>query len=226
MPSPSRTYQAEVYEHFHEIDGSAFRDVVHFYEQNEADIDQLDIDAYFEVRTAYVLAVFEVARYHDYIRLSQSLLEGIIYHDVEIPGEEDIYLLLLLKKAAAHFQLLEYDAAENILWQILRMKPDHTVAAFLLKRSLIKNEPKFIANAKGASILIFLTAAVVIAGELLVVKAFMPEWSTRVEHFRIATFSMGCVLLVSTDLYHRFCSFRQVQKEVDRLKTLARDKRQ
>lgn len=208
MSSVFRTYQPEIYQQFHEIEETAYHDMVKFYEKHALLIDQLDIEAYFEVKSTYGIALFEIGRYREFIDLSQGLLEGIIYHNIKLIHGEDLYEKLLLKRAAAHYQLLAYDEAEFILRQLIRMNPNNNVAVYLLKRTLIRNQPKSITNVKGVSILLFLTAAALIASELLIVRAFFPEWSDAMESLRNLVFGAGFLALAGADLYHRMISIR------------------
>lgn len=214
----SNTYQAEIYEQFQEIDETAFRDIVQFYEHNESTINNLELITYFEIRSAYSMALFEIGRYRDFILLSQDLLEGIIFHNIYILNGDDIYAKVLFKKAAAHYQLLEYDESEKILWDLVRINPNNTVATFLLKRTKIRNQPRYISKLKGVSILLFLLAAVLIAAELLIVRPFFENFAENFEWSRTLIFCSGFLLLVLSDCFHRVQTFHIVNSELDRIR--------
>jgi len=211
----SNLYQAEIYEQFHEIEETAFRDIIQFYERNEESIDHLEINAHMEIRSIYAMALFETGRYSDFILLAQDYLETLIYHNIQYLNQEDIYQKVLFKKAAAHYQLLEYSKAEKILWDLVRINPENKVASFLLKRSIIRNQPNYIAKLKGLSILLFLIAAGLIAGELLIVRPFFAEVALDFELARTAIFTIGFLILVFSDGVHRLFTFRKVNLSLE-----------
>lgn len=215
----SNLYQTEIYTQFHEIEETAFRDIIQFYERNEESIDNLDVVAYMELRSIYAMALFETGRYRDFIALSQDYLETLIFHNIQYLNEEDMYQKILFKKAAAHYQLLEYSKSEKILWDLVRINPENSVASFLLKRSIIRNQPDYIAQLKGVSILLFLVAAALIAGELLVVRPFFENLALDFELARTAIFTIGFLLLVFSDGFHRLRTFRRVNIALEQIRT-------
>ncbi len=214
----SNLYQTEVYDQFHEIEETAFRDIIQFYEHNKESIDNLDIMAHLEVRSVYAMALFETSRYRDFIKLAQDYLETLIFHNIQFLNGEDVYQKILFKKAAAHYQLLEYTRAEKILWDLVRINPDNSVASFLLKRSIIHNQPNYISQLKGASILLFLVSVALIAGELLIVRPFFEAWAFHFEFARTAIFMIGFLLLVVSDGLHRLLTFRKVNLALQKIR--------
>ncbi len=212
-------YIEEILSRFKEIDQSAHRDVILFYEQNQHAIQQLKLEAYLEIKMCYGNALFEIGRYQEFIPFSQDLLEEVIYHNIEVLGGEDIFEKILFKKAAAHYQILKYQEAEKILWQLIRMNPDNAVAIYLLKRCRIKDQPRALRWIRGASIALFLITALLVAVELLLVRPFLPEYSDVLEISGIVTFLLGIMILLVADGWHRIKSFRDINQAIDRLRS-------
>jgi len=200
--SPS-TYQSKIYRDFKAIEVTAYRQIIHFYEKQEGVIKQLEFEEHFELLTAYVNALFEVGAYHKHLLLVDLIIEMAIAHNIEFYRGEDIFLKMLFRKAASLYNMLEYDKAEYILREIIRINPWDKDAVLFLKKCLRRQQPKFIQASRAISILLFLLAAVVIAGEVLLVRPFYPRYTVAVEQLRFGLFGLGMVLLVSADLIHR-----------------------
>ena len=209
------TYTEEVFLRFKEIDESAHREIINFYERNQDALIHLDLQSYFEVKIAYSAALFEIGQYSEFIELCDELIEEVIYHNIKYLNDEDIFEKLLFKKAAAYYQQLEYEAAEKILWQLIRMNPKNSIASYLLKRCRIKNQPLFLKRAKSISIFLFLLSACIIAVELLLIQPFFNVYHPEVQIFRTSIFLSGIFLLVLTDGWHRLKSFHDINHAID-----------
>lgn len=212
------TYTEEVFLRFKEIDESAYREVITFYESNEDVLLHLELSAYLEVRMAYSDALFEIGRYRDFILLCDELIEEVIFHNIKYVGGQDVFEKLLFKKAAAYYHQMNYDEAEHILWQLIRMNPQNSIAAYLLKRCKVKNQPSYLRRAKSVSIFLFLLSATIIAIELLIIQPFFSAYHSNVEIIRSSLFLFGIFLLVISDGWHRLKSFHTVTTAVDRAK--------
>ncbi len=212
------TYTEEVFLRFKEIGESDHREIINFYENNEDVLLHLDLNAYLEVRLAYGAALFETGNYEAFIQLCDELIEEVIYHNIKYIQGADIFETLIFKKAAALYHQMEYDAAEKILWQLIRINPQNSLAAYLLKRCKIRNQSNYLRQAKSISIFLFLLSACIIALELLFIQPFLNHYHKDVQIIRTITFLSGIALLVTSDGLHRLKSFHQVNKAVEEAK--------
>jgi tetratricopeptide (TPR) repeat protein len=200
--SPS-TYQSKLFRDFKAIEATAYRQIIHFYEKQESYILQLDFEEHFELQTAYVNALFEVGAYHRHLLLVDVVIEMAITNNIEFYKGEDIFLKMLFRKAASLYNMLEYDKAEYILREIIKINPWDKDAAIFLKKCLRRQQPKFLQASRAISIVLFLVAAVVIAAEVLVVRPFYPFYADAVEQSRFGLFGLGLTILIGADLLHR-----------------------
>ncbi|MDH3651054.1 MAG: hypothetical protein OEQ53_15310 [Saprospiraceae bacterium] len=207
------TYQTDLYSVFKEIEQTAYRDIISFYEGHELSFLHLDHFQLLEIQIAYASALFEVGRYLDFLVINDELLESIIFHNIKLFKGEDVFEKLIFKKAAAHYQLCEFERCEKILWELIKMNPENTVASYLLKRCIIKNQPRFLKRSKSVSIVLFLAAAGIIAIELLVIRPFFDRYSYGVEIIRTSIFLAGILVLILADGWHRVKTFHYVNRK-------------
>ncbi len=218
MSRAPEIYQTDLYSMFKEIGETAYRDIIAFYENHEVSFLQLDHFELLEVQISYATALFEVGRYHEFLALNDELLESVIFHNIKAFKGEDIFEKLIFKKAAAHYQLSELDACERVLWELIRMNPNNTVASYLLKRCRIRKQPRFLLISKTISIAFFLISAGIIAIELLIIRPFFEDYGSTVEIVRTAVFIGGIVVLVSADGWHRVKTFHYVNRTIEEFK--------
>ncbi len=215
--SPS-TYQSKIFRDFKAIEATAYRQVIHFYEKQEMEIRALDFEEHFEVLTTYINALFEVGSYHKHLILVDLIIEIAITNNVSFYKGEDIFLKMLFRKAASQYNLFEYDQAEYILREIIRINPWNKDAILFLKKCLRRQQPRYIQVTRAMSIVLFLMAAVVIALEVLTVRPFLQEYTRLVEQSRFALFGMGVFLLIGTTFIHRMRIEHQVYRFVERIR--------
>ena len=207
----SKTYRIQVYHDFKEIEGDGHRAITRFYDEREEEINQLEFREYFEILVAYSKALFEIGHYEKQLEIADKIIEISIMHNIQLFQEEDVYFDTLFRKAAAYFHLMQYDKADYILRELLKMNPYHEDIILFLKRCLRKIHPEFVKNARAISILLFLLSALIICIEVLVVRPFFNAYSFDIELIRNAIFIVGVGILIGSDLYHRW----KVEKEVN-----------
>lgn len=215
--SPS-TYQSKIFRDFKAIEGNAYRQIIHFYEKLETEINQLDFEEHFEVLTAYVNALFEVGSYQKHLLLVDLVIETAIQNNIAFYKGEDIFLKMLFRKAASLYNLLEYEKAEYILREIIRINPWNKDAVLFLKRCLRRRQHRYVQVTRALSIVLFLLAAMVIALEVLMVRPFFKEYTFIVEQSRFTLFGMGGLLLLGVSFIHRLRVEYQVNNFVHRIR--------
>lgn len=66
----------------------------------------------------HLLALFELGKYEKFLYEVDAMIEFVVNHNIYRHNGEDAFCLLLFKKAAAHFNLEEWDASKTILMQL------------------------------------------------------------------------------------------------------------
>lgn len=213
MPLYQSTYHSKTFRDFKEIEATNYRRIIHFYEGREETIRGLDFEEYFEMLIAYVNSLFEVGFHQKHLLMVGVAIEEVIVQNVASPPGESLYEQLLFRKAASHFQCLQYDQCHYVLMQLIRIDPYHTDAISFLKKCRRRMEPAFLEHAKAMAIFLFLLSALVIAIEVLLVRPFYEMHAGLVERSRNTIFAMGCLSLVGGLLLHRL----RVEQRVERL---------
>jgi tetratricopeptide (TPR) repeat protein len=204
------TYHSKIYRDFKAIEATAYRNMIHFYEKQESEIRALDFDENFELLTCYVNALFEVGYYRKHLLIVDVVIETAISNNIDFYKGEDIFLKMLFRKAASLYNLLEYEKSEYILREIIRINPWDKDAIQFLKKCKRRQQPRYLQYARATSIFLFLTAAVIIALEVLFVRTFYRQLVLEIEQARFVIFGIGGVLLIGADLFHRLRTERQV----------------
>ena len=218
MSSSFLTYADDLVAQYRELDPSAHREIIRFYEVNRNALPHLDIHDSIEIEFGYINALFDAGRFEPFLVCVQNLLEALIFYNIKYVSGEDAYEKLLFRKAAAHHQLLELNTAMQVLWELLKINPDNQAAAYLLKRCLVRSESVSLQNAKAFSIFLFLLSALIIGSELLIVRPFFDQYASQVEVIRICIFIVALLLLVGADGWHRISSFHHVNREIERFR--------
>ncbi len=218
MSYSQSTYHSKIYREFKAIEAAAYRQIIHFYEKQEDAIKKLDLEEYFELTTAYVNALFEVGAFHKHLSLVDHIIELAITHNIEFYKGEDIFLKMLFRKAASFYNLFEYDKAEYILREIIRINPWEKDAVLFLKKCMRSKQPRYVQYARAISIFLFLVAAMVIALEVLLVRPFFKSYIASVEETRFIIFGMGGIILISGDILHRLVVEHRVNDFVNSIR--------
>ena len=215
--SPS-AYRSKIYRDFKEIDTGEYRAIIRFFEENHESIQNLELEEYFELMVSYLGALFEIGAYERYLRLANGAIETSIIHNIHFFRGEDVYQKLLFHKAAAHFNLQQYDQAEHILRELIKMDPYDEDAIKFLRRALWVQKPSYIKSTRGWSILLFFTAALIICAELLIVRPFFDSFIPLTEVARLVVFSLGLVSMFIGDIYHQIRVNLQTSRFVQKMR--------
>lgn len=219
--SPS-AYRSKIYRDFKEIDSCEYRTIIRFFEENQEHIRNLELEEYFELMVTYLDSLFEIGAYERFLRLVNGTIETSIIHNIHFFRGEDVYRKLLFRKAAAHHNLQQNEKAQHVIKELIKMDPYDEESIKFLKRSLWVKKPAFISKTRGLSIMLFFAAAAVICLELLLVRPFFSEYTTKVEIARVVLFALGLTSMFIGDIYHqislsintkRFVSKVQARKE-------------
>jgi len=196
-------YRSKIYRDFKEIDSCEYRTIIRFFEENQKDIHNLELEEYFELMVTYLGALFEIGAYERYLRLADGAIETSIIHNIHFFRGEDVYRKLLFRKAASHYNLMQNEKAEHVLRELIKMDPYDEDAIGFLKKCMWVKKPKYITNTRGLSIVLLFVAAAIICVELLLIRPFFDAYIQPVEISRIAIFTLGLLAMFSGDIFHQ-----------------------
>ena len=205
------TYYSKIYRTFMSLEETAFQEQIRFFEENEKEIRELDFEEYFEVLAAYVTALFEVGAYREHLLMVDVVIEtSIINNIVEYKGE-DLFRRMLFRKAASLYHTDQFQKAEHVLAELLRMDREDQGAILFLKKCLRTHYPQIRSNAHAVAVFLFLLTAFVIAIEVLLIRPFYEMHAKTVEMSRNSIFVIGILCILFGNLYHRFLAEREVR---------------
>ena len=212
------TYPYQIYQEFKALEERDYRAIVAFYEEHVETLQQLEFRELFEVLTIYANALFEIGEYEKHIEQAGSVIRLSIMHNVKYHRGKDIYQHSLFRKAASHYNVMQYDSANHILTELIKMHPRQEKHQQFLRKSMVKNLPGYVKNARAGSVLLFLAAAIVILGELLTIRPAQSQWLGTVVMARNSLFIGGILLLTCSELFHRRHIYRAVKDIVQQAK--------
>lgn len=211
------TYYSRLFREFKKLEENAYREVVHFFEQNESAIRQLDFEEFFELFTAYVIALFEIGEYRQHLLLVDGIIETAIQHNIHDLRGEELFTSMLFRKSAALYQLRQFDEAEHILRELLKMDPRSTQAGSLLKKCWRDHHPQGRSRARASGILLLLLATFVTAIELLLVRPFYGLYLEQFMLGRNLLYLFAILTMLGGEAYHRWrahCAVQQFIKTI------------
>ena len=210
-------YESNLYRSFKEIGPDRYRSILRFVEDHSRDIGLLPVREYFDLQYAYAAALYETGAYARVVDLTGELLELSIVHDIREVDHEDAYRALLFRRASSLFRLMRYRECAELCDQTLRLYPDFVAASVLYEKALYQRRNPWIERGRALSVVLFLTAASLIAFEVLVVHQLLDEW--WVDGFsvvRTSCFVVGWALLLGGDVGHRAWAWWRVRRRRER----------
>jgi tetratricopeptide (TPR) repeat protein len=208
----SKTYRSTLFQSFKAIDAGEFGQVVRYYERHKKDVLKLDFDEYFEIKVAYTRALFEMGEYQKHILMADSVIETSILENLSMVNGQEIFQSMLFKKAASHYNLLEYKKAIHVLRELLKIEPKSYENARFLEQCLRKDKPKIARDTRAVAIFLFLSAALTISIEMLFVRNFSIDLVPFIEISRNIMFGLGLFILLIGSFWHRWTCYNEVQK--------------
>jgi tetratricopeptide (TPR) repeat protein len=209
-------YKNDVYQAFKALEKASYRDILYYYETNKYKIQHLDIDLYFEILTTYAIALFELGMYRRYVEVADEILEQSIIHNIFEVDQEDIFSSTLFRKAAAHYNLLEKDVAEQLVVQLLNIHPYNQDARSFYGR-IMTSKKKYSGFSRALSVVFLLSSAICIAVELLVIRPFYSDLIQLVEIIRNSLFILGLSIYLFGEVFNRIAIFWKLKKEVKQI---------
>jgi hypothetical protein len=211
------TYHSRVYRDFKSIEATDYRSLIHFFERHEKKINSLEFDEYFEILYNYTVALFETGAYQKHILMANVVAEACILSNLPKGfHHKTVYRHTLFKKAAAHFNLMEFSKADHILCELLKMDPEDETSARFLNKSLRSQRTGFLKTTRAIGIFLILAAALLVVIDVLFVKSFLKKFDNIVFSLSSLVMISGLLLLLGGELLHRFRAWWEVRSFVNK----------
>jgi hypothetical protein len=191
---------------------------VRYYERFEKAILALDFDEYFDLLITYSQALFEISEYRKCIMMSDTVIQTSVMENITHVNGVEIYCTAIFKKAAAHYNLCEYDETERILRELLKIKHYDPLSVLLYEKTLRKKNGKLIQNVRAVSIFLFLMCTLTISVEVILVRNFFEMYVKIIESSRNLMFALGVFTFLGGTLYHYWRVHNYVQNFLRKVK--------
>ena len=189
-----------VYLEYQDIDAKAYQSKIRFFEQNKNAIKQLPYEVRLEMSLEYVVALFEVGEYYQYLKHVDNLLNRVIDESLFSIDGDDIYQELLYRKGASLYNIVDYHAADHVLSELCRIDNNNDI----YRKTYIKNKIDSYRykgqKIRAVIISMLLLVGIIIGVELLIVRPFFTEFTSVVEISRIVLFSIALSGIIIQEL--------------------------
>lgn len=119
--------------------GLSFHDKIRFFSDNINLLDQIGFEEWVDISIDHALVLFELGKYEKFLYLVDDLIETIVKENIYNYRGKDIFEELLFRKAASNYNLEEYQQAETLVLQLMKINNDNNVYK-LLYAKIIKRK--------------------------------------------------------------------------------------
>lgn len=198
-----------IYQEYLSIDVKAYQSKIRFYEYNKKAIALLPYEQRLEISLEYVVSLFEVGEYYQYLEHVDKLLEKVIEENLFSVEGDDIYQELLYRKGASYYNVLDYHKADHVLGQLCRINKKSD----LYKKTYFKNKIDSLRyqgqKIRAAIISLLLLTGLIIGVELLIVRPFFPGHVQVIELFRTMLFGTAVFGMIAQEARIRYSAYKQ-----------------
>ena len=198
-----------IYQEYLSIDAKAYQSKIRFYEYNKKAIAQLPYEFRLEISLEYVVSLFEVGEYAQFLEYIDKLLVIVIEDNIFSVTGDDIYQELLYRKGAAYYNLHQFDKADHVLGELCKINNKSE----LYRRTYFKNKIdsyRYQSQKTRAGIIsLLLLTGLIIGVELLFIRPFRPAHIETIELVRIVLFGTALFAMLAQEAKIRFCAYRQ-----------------
>ncbi len=189
---------SRVYRDFLAIEPKDYHGIIRFYEEKEDEIENLELEEFYEMQQTFTHALFEVGAYRQFLAVVDQAILVTLEGDYILSSnsnQQEQFEQLLFRKAAAYLQTLQTEKAEHVCCELLRINREHELALLLLRKAIRQQDTLINRHTRAASILLFGLSALVILVEVLFVRHFYNQYTAGIELSRNLIFLLGLVVL-------------------------------
>ena len=182
------------------IPSSDYRGKIRFFDRFHDAFDTLDNDQRLDVHLDFNKALFVVGNYYRFVQSVDPLIVKVIIDNVYEHRGEKIFEGLLFKKAAALYNLRQYDGSIKILKSLTNIDKDHKLAKGLLALFIRKRGKRWYDLSKAIAIVLMFSAVSLLFAELIIVSSFHHDYLDQVMLLRNVLILSASAILVVKEL--------------------------
>ena len=202
----------DIYLNYYRLGNSAFREKVRFYEENPSAIALLPYDERIEIDIDYVLCLFEIGRYQRYLEKVDPVIETVIEDNIFEYQGENIFNILLLRKAASLYHTHNFEKCETVTSQLLRLDPQSAPAKklySLCNRRKENNLTTFLKIVGMSGLIIVISITFV---RILLIEPFYDQYLSPFIIIRNVILIISVASLLSIEVFHQYQFFKNTGK--------------
>ncbi|MEM6770118.1 MAG: hypothetical protein AAF597_05995, partial [Bacteroidota bacterium] len=167
-------YYSPLYRQLRDVDPRDNQRIIRMYEEREREIGQLEVVENFELTVYYAEALFATGAYRQHLMMVDLVIQASMQHNITfVPDiEGDVFQHLLFRKAVSAFRLRNYETAEHVTRELVRIDPERDLFVRFLRITYFKAQRSVLQFGRGAFIFCVLLAAALVTFELLFVRPF------------------------------------------------------
>lgn len=200
------TYQSKTYRAFKSIHPESHREIIRFYDENEKTILKLDFEEYFDLLVAYVGALFVIGKYRQHLLMVDIVIENTIQRNIFSYNGQDLFFEMLTCKGLSYLHTYQFDKAEDIFKQLIRIKPTEEETVKYLEKSIRSRGANIQHWSRAISIGMLFLAAIIIGVEILVIRPFYEMHVKYFELGRTLLFMFACLAMAGGEWMHWYRS--------------------
>lgn len=201
-----------VYQEYLELKSSDNQEKIRYFERNISEIMHLPFSISAEIQCDCVMAYFEVGAYFKYLEKVDPLIQLVISENIFEVKEKNIFEELLFRKAASLFNIVEYDKAEYVFSELLKINPDNTIYKKAYAKCSVDKLRYEGQKFRGATIFLFILTGLIIGIELLCVRPFHSSAIPAVEITRNLVFVLAICSFLFQEFRIRFLTNKSIHK--------------
>ena len=182
------------------IPSTDYRGKIRYFDRFYSSLESLDEKDRLALHLDFNKALFEVGNYHRFVQSVDPLIEQVIIDNIYEHRGEKIFEGLLFKKAAALYNLRQYNGAIKVLKSLIKMDKDHRLAKNLLSLCIRKLGKTWYDLSKAIAIVLMFSAASILFAEFVIVSSFYLEYLKQVMLIRNTLILIASGLLIGREL--------------------------
>ncbi len=173
---------------------------IRYFDRFHSAFDSLDEIQRLDVHLDYNKALFEVGNYHRFVQSVDPLIEQVIIDNIYEHRGEKVFEGLLFKKAAALYNLRQYDGAIKILKSLVNIDKENQLSRGLLSLCIRKRGKTWYDLSKAIAIVLMFSAVSILFAEFVIVSAFHIDYLEQVILLRNVLIFIASMILIGREL--------------------------